>query len=113
MSVDKFVGVDHDEGGSDIGEDIVLAVTFDQVPQDLRFVEDIHLAHIGVELSLRHFESVLEGGYHSNVSFVALCFVLYALVFEGANWDAFEEGLTEMLLGRCKNPPGLFFMHNF
>lgn len=100
MSVDGFVGVDHDESGSDIGEDIVLAVAFDQVPQDLGLVEDVHLAHVLVELSFGHLEGILEGGYHSDATFIGLGVVLYALVFESTNRDAFEEGLSEMLLGR-------------
>jgi hypothetical protein len=100
VPVDEFVGVDHDEGRPDIGEDVVLAVAFDEVAQDFRLVEDVHLAHVGVELSLGHFEGVLEGGDDSYASFVGLSVVLYALVFEGANRDAFEEGLAEVLLGR-------------
>ncbi len=94
MSFDEFVGVDDDEGGSDVGEDVIFAVAFDEIAEDFRFVEDVHFAHVGMEFALGHLEGVLVGSDDAETSLVGVGLVLNALAFQGANRDAFEEGLS-------------------
>jgi hypothetical protein len=70
VSIDDFVRIDDDECGSDIGEDLVLAVSFDEIPKDLRLVKDVHLAHVSMEVALSHLKGVPEGSHHSETSLI-------------------------------------------
>lgn len=54
-----FVWIDDYEGGSDISKDVIISVAIDDVPQNFRFVENVHFAHVRVQLSFWHFEGVL------------------------------------------------------
>jgi hypothetical protein len=82
VSFYDIVGVDNDESWSDICKDIVTFVPLDQITKNFRLVQDIHLAHVLVEVTLGDFESLFEIGDHPYFALRSLCLVLNPFVFE-------------------------------
>ncbi len=80
MPFNYFVGVDNDERGSNISKNIVFSVPINQIPKYLGLVENIHLAHVLIELTLRHLKGILEVSYKFDCALRCVCLILYAII---------------------------------
>jgi hypothetical protein len=85
------VGVDHHHGGPDESEDYVLAVAGDYIVEDFRFVEDVHVAHIIVELARGSEVGALGGHLNLYLLIVEGGLVLGELVTDGTGGETLEE----------------------
>ena len=53
------VGVERDESGSDVSEDLFVGVPSNEVCQDLRLVEYVHITHVFEVFFLCRFEGAV------------------------------------------------------
>ena len=98
MSFNDAVGVDHDQSRPDEGEDVVAVVAVHKVPQHLWFVEDVHLAHVGEDLSVAHLKG--EGRVESQFDFGVMKsgLVLHLVLVDDFEGSGFEEGRSLLVL---------------
>lgn len=57
-SLNDAIRVDYDQGGSNVCENLIFFVPLDQIVEHFGLVEDIHFAHVRVQLPLRHLKGI-------------------------------------------------------
>ena len=99
MPFDDSIGVGDDESGPYICKDLVFTISIDDVSQDLRLVEDIHFAHILIDLSFGHLKSIFLFGNDCDFSFGRFGFIFYLFVVDGSAGSGFKEGHSKLFIG--------------
>lgn len=112
MPVYDSVGVDSNESWSDISENVIFFVSLDDVPEHFLFGQNIHFAHIWIELIFRHFENVFDFASSLDFPFFGNCFILH--LFSLGYFDlSFEKRDIQSLIFRGFNPLLLFIHKNY